>query len=130
MNPEELERFVRAFVIKEKRGRWLSLLASEKGRAKLVGTFYHHYDFDPRFAEPFDPKAGPDEIVRRLKKEGAGTTGMLLSSESDLDGRTMNTRQAVETMYASGSGTYLVFDPERLAYFESEDEGQRFLLKR
>lgn len=130
MDPEQLERFVRAFVVKEKRGRWLTLLASEKGRKKLVGTFYHHYEFDFRFAEQFDPKASPRDILDRLRKEGAGTTGMLLSSDCDLDGRTMNTRQAVEAMYASGSGTYLVFDPDHLAYFESEDEGERYLLKR
>lgn len=130
MNPEELERFVRAFVVKEKRGRWLSLLASEKGRAKLAGTFCHSYDFDFRFAEAFDPKASLPDILKRLRQEGGGSTGMLLSSDRDLDGRTMNTRQALEAIHASGFGSYLVFDPDHLAYFESEEEGQRFLLKR
>ncbi|MGV3615469.1 MAG: hypothetical protein ACO1SV_09070 [Fimbriimonas sp.] len=52
MNPEELERFVRAFVVKEKRARWLSLFASAKGHKKLVRTFDHGYDFDSRWAEP------------------------------------------------------------------------------
>jgi hypothetical protein len=43
MNPHE-EQFARAFIVREKRERYLTLLESERGRAKLLNGFNHCRD--------------------------------------------------------------------------------------
>lgn len=129
MTSADTERFVRAFIRKEKRDRWLTLLGSEKGRARLTRTFDHDYDFDPRWAEHLESEDSAGAVLKRLRNAGAGTTCDLLSADRDLDGVKMNLEEALERVVWSGFGTYIVCIPDRLVYFESEDKGQRFLLR-
>ena len=44
MTPEDLERFVDAFIVRVRKDRWRILLGSSKGRARLVATFCHGDD--------------------------------------------------------------------------------------
>lgn len=127
---EEIEGFVRAFIHKERRDRWRTLLRSAKGRRKLVHTFDHGLDFDPRWAERVEPMPAATDLARRLRKAGAGEEVYLLSSDWELDGQTLGLEEALGRVIGSGFGTYVVCVPDRLAYFESEEVGERYLLRR
>ena len=49
MNAHE-EQFALAFIMPEKRDRYLSMLDSKRGRKKLRDGLYHCRDLDSRFA--------------------------------------------------------------------------------
>lgn len=42
----------------------------------------------------------------------------------------MNLAEALDLVFMSGYGTYVVCVPDRLAYFESEERDSRYLLQR
>lgn len=130
MTPEDLERFVRAFIEKPKRDRWLTLLNSAKGRKKLTYSFHHSYEFDERWSTFVGDVHSAVEIASRLRKLGAGPTAYLLSSDWDLDGQTLPLDEALGEILNSDSGHYLICIPDRLAFFESEDRDERYVLHR
>jgi hypothetical protein len=106
------------------------LLSSEKGRKKLGDSLHHSYDFDPRWAEYVGDRKTAGDIAALLRAAGAGPTCYCISSERDLDGETVPLENALERVVQSGFGHYLVCIPDRLAYFESEDRDERYILRR
>ncbi len=105
-------------------------MESRKGRTRLVATFAHGHDFDPRWSTRLGMTAIVDRVVALLRHRGAGPTCEVLSQDSAIDGLSLPLEEAVETVFHPGFGTYLVFDPSRLAYFESEDIGGHYILAR
>jgi hypothetical protein len=130
MIDDSLDRFIDAFILRERKERWRILLGSPKGRKRLVRTFAHGYDFDPRWATKLGPIATVDSILALLKSKGAGTTCFVLSEDSSIDGAIFLLDEAIQAVLHAGFGTYLICDPGRLAYFESEDVGGNYLLER
>lgn len=129
MPDDPLVVFAKAFIHPARRGRWLTLLGSKKGRDRLLADLDHGYDFDPKLAEPLGP-CDHRAVLQALRKAGAWRLCLVLSSNALIDGQTMELEEAVEAVVAQDFGTYLICDPERLAFFESEDKGQRYLLRR
>jgi hypothetical protein len=130
MTEEDLELFILSFVAQVRRERWRTLIGSKNGRKRLVATFAHGFDFDPRWATNLGRTATTESIVELLQKKGAGATCYVLSQDSEIDGATLPLGEAVETVLHAGFGTYLIFNPERLAFFESEEIGNHFILER
>lgn len=130
MTAEDLERFVRAFIDKSKRDRWLTLLNSPKGRKKLTYSFHHSYEFDERWSRYVGDLHSVEEIASRLRKLGAVPTAYLLSSDRGLDGQTKPLEEALSEILNSDSGHYLICIPDQLAFFESEDRDERYILHR
>ena len=119
-----------AFVRPERRARYLGLLASAKGRAKLRAQLAHFRDLDPRFAAPVPGGQGPAAIAALLVDRGAPPVCYVLSEDADLDGREMPLAEGLAAVVGRGMGTFLSCVPGRLAYFEGEDAGERFVLER
>ena len=125
---------IRAFVQLEKQERFLGFLANQKNRKKLTQSLSHFRWFDKRFAIPISGKVDPkatlwerhnqriENIYRLLKVEGAGTTCWVISEDSEIDGRELDLRSALEHINGRQIGTILSCVPGKLAYFESEDE--------
>jgi hypothetical protein len=130
MIDEGLDRFVGAFIARDRKERWRTLLNSPNGRKRFVRTFAHGYDFDPRWATNLGSTTTVESILELLRSKGAGKTCLALSEDSSLDGAVLPLDEAVEAVLWRGFGTYLICDPERLAYFESEDVGGHYLLER
>ena len=106
MNPHE-EQFVRAFIIPEKRARYLSLLESERGRSKLLDGFNHCHDLDPRFAKPIPPnQQSARSIETILRHKGAPDTCYVMSDNPQIDSREMSLSDALleTTTYWIASG--------------------------
>jgi hypothetical protein len=130
---------IRAFVQSDKQERF-SWLSSESKEAQEVYriplTLSHFRWFDQRFAASLqwkvdqDPKLTPwekhvsgiENIVRLLKSKGAGLTCWAMSEDSEIDGRELDLREALEHVSGRQIGTILSCVPGRLAYFEGEDE--------
>jgi hypothetical protein len=131
---EHEEGAIRAFIQRDKQERFLGFLANPKSRKKFTESLAHFRWFDQRFATPIpwkvDPKLklwkrhvqGIENIYRLLKSKGAGVTCWVISEDSEIDGRELDLRAALEHLHGRQIGTILSCVPGKLAYFESEDE--------
>ena len=120
-----------AFIAPERRDRYLTLLASTKGRVKLRARLAHLRDLDDRYARLVPPSdQHPGAIAALLRAAGAPATCYLLSEAAALDGREMQLEDALEEVVGGGLGTFVSCLPGRLAYFEGEDPGARYVLSR
>jgi hypothetical protein len=53
-----------------------------------------------------------------------------MSSDPRLDGSEMDLSEALEEVVGGGMGTFLSCGAEKLAYFESEEAGERYICHR
>ena len=137
---EHEQRAVRAFVQSNKQERFLNFLANPKNRRKFTESLAHFHWFDQSFATPIPHKVDPnlklwerhtqgiEEILRLVKSKGAGSTCWVISEDTEVDGRELDLRAALEHINGREIGTILSCVPGKLAYFEGEDE--RLLLAR
>lgn len=109
----------------------LGLLGMPKKRKKLVDLLDHLKGLDDRFATRLDPQSQNARAVTALLRDaGAPSTCFALSSDPDLDGRELPLGEAVETTFEGEYGTFLICIPGHLAYFQGEEVGERYLLRR
>lgn len=125
------EATVRAFVLPHRRDRWISGLASAKRRGKITGRLAHCPDLDPRYAHHINAAAqATDAILADLVRRKAPTSCWVISENSDLDGREMALTDALERIVGEMSGSIVVCRPGKLAYYEGEEPGERYILER
>jgi hypothetical protein len=122
----------RAFVQPDKQERFLGFLANAKNRKKLTQSLSHFRWFDKTFATPVSGKVDPkaslwerrnqriENIYRLLTAKGAGETCWVISEDSEIDGRELELRAALEHINGRQIGTTLSCVPGRLAYFKNE----------
>jgi hypothetical protein len=127
------EATVRAFVTRPKRDRFLCLLGEygARGRHQVCLQLAHLRDLDTRWASRVaTADATPTRIEELLRERGAGDSCHLLSESHELDGRWMALGDALTAVVGSSYGTFVTCIPGRLAYFEGEEPGERWLLQR
>ena len=130
LNPHE-EQFARAFVVPEKRARYLSLLESQRGRKKLLDGLNHCHDLDPRFAKLIPSNQQSEESIENLlRQKGAPDKCHVMSDNPDIDNREMALSDALSKTVALDAGTLISCIPGRLAYFEMEGFDERYILER
>ena len=130
MDAEELS--ISAFIGKEKRDRYLGFL-TPKRRDKLRAMLAH--DTEGHLAAASKKAILPrdqnlEAILAMLIARGAPASCHVISEDSRIDGRDMPLRDALEVTIGQGMGTIICCVPGRLAYFEGEDMGARFLLEK
>ncbi len=124
------EGFIRAFVVPDRRDRFLKLLATQRGRKKLTAQFAHFYDLDPRFSHLLPPPDhSVDAIYQHLAANGASDTCYVMG-DSELDGRVVDLREALEEIVGRSFGNFISCIPGRLGYFEGEEPNERYILER
>jgi hypothetical protein len=129
MNPEEA--FVRSFIFPDKQARYLEMLVSPKRRNGFLDRLNHHLDYDPSFANRVPPNqqtAGNIELL--LRKHGAPEICHTISSLKKWDGLELPLREALELVVGYNIGTVLCCISGRLAYYESEDISERYILSK
>ncbi len=124
------EGLIRSFIAPYKRERFLKLMANPKARRKLVGTFAHLQDLDPRFAHRIPPgHQTVDKVYLLLKQKGAPDTCYVMG-DSELDGREVSLREALEGIFDVSFGNFLSCIPGKLGYFGGEEPNERYILER
>jgi hypothetical protein len=123
-----LEALIEAFVVPERRERYLFLARTPTRRAELTNRLAHWRDFDTRRAAtlPREAQASPAAVAHFLEARGAPRACYVLSESPDIDGRVMPLAEALAGVVGRGIGTVLSCLPGRLAYYESE-EGDRYV---
>jgi hypothetical protein len=131
---EHEQATISSFIVRDKRERFLSFVSNAKSRDKFLRELALFRWFDPRFAMPVPWKPSPnlrlwerhlDGIHRTeqlLKSKGSGSTCWAISENSELDGKELALRAALEAVIGSGRGSILSFIAGKLAYYEGEDE--------
>jgi hypothetical protein len=128
---DEEEATIRAFMRPDRRERWVSGLASPKRRRKTVAGLAHSPDLDPRFAHRVSPATQTaDGILSALLTRKAPTSCRVISEDLDLDGTELPLDQAVTRIVGYTFGSLIICRPGRLAYYEGEEQGERYILER
>lgn len=122
--------FIRRFVSPAKRGRYLSLIESRKGRKKFLNALDHFDDLDTRYARLIPTSIQTIvQIEALLRQRGAPEHCHVISSNVNIDDREMFLSEALHQIIGAGSGTVVSCVPGKLAYFEGEEQNQRFILE-
>jgi hypothetical protein len=124
------EEMLSAFVLPAKADRYKELLATKKGRLKVVGELDHFRDLDPRSCRKIADRGTYVTILGRLADLGAPDVCHVISSNPEIDGRDMPLREALQVTVGSRFGTFISCVPGRLAYYESEEPNERYLCHR
>lgn len=124
------QAFVEQFVRGDRKPRYLALLASEKKRRKFIAQLAHFRDFDDRRVSliPANQQSAR-QILALLVRAGAAETCYVFSEVGNLDQREMTLREALDGTVASCMGTIISCLPGKLAYYEGERPGKRYLLR-
>ena len=120
----------RAFVIPAKARRYADLLATKRGRTKIVCGLDHFKDLDPRFCRKIPDSGDERTILHMLHELGAPSLCHVISSNAELDGCDMPLRDALALAVGSGFGTFISCVPGQLAYFEGEGPSYRYICHR
>ncbi len=121
--------FVRAFIARQRRERWLSLSDPRK-RSKLLDRLDHHaeYDLDPRYrlrlSEDADRRI--EAVIERLTPlRSCHFIG------GPLDGATMGLHEALAKTVGWQLGAIISIDPGRVAFYEPHDarDGRLLLVR-
>jgi len=128
---ENEERIIRGFAPKDKRNRYVSFLSSAKRRRRLIDLLNHEFALDPRYSFKV-PKESQNVagIHAILTSKGAPKECYVMSNISDIDGKTMNLLEALEHVVGVETGSLISCIVEKLAYYESEDWGERYVLSK
>lgn len=122
------ETFIKTFLLPDRRERWLTFLASEKNRGKVLARLAHVFpqDLDMRFVhDKRNPPPPITEQVKSLVKQWQQTNPkqhchiMALSSEQDGQIRSL---PDIESDSALTHGEVIIIIPDRLAYYHAESD--------
>ncbi len=124
------ERFVRIYVVKAKRDRYIRLLKSKKNRSKILERLNHNLDYDESKARELAPaERGPEALLQLLRTRGVDHRACLMADSSDEDGRSLPLEQAVGALLDCPWGAVLICPPKPIALYKEEDIGRLFLLE-
>ena len=122
---------VSAFILPERRARYLGLLETKRGRIKFREQLAHFRDLDPRFATAIPPGQQTARAIGAiLRQHGAPGTCTIISESQELDNVVMELSAALSKVVGYGAGCIVSCLEGHLAYYEGEEPGCRFILRR
>lgn len=121
---------VSAFVVHSKQQRYLELLESNRGIEKFRRQLAHFRDFDARFMFKVEPSKQTVAGIERLLVDLGARRCTIFSESATLDASDVPVRAALEKVIGSGLGSILSCQPGMLAYYEGEEPGERFILRK
>ena len=123
------ERGISAFIVETWRARCREQLANQKKRPAFLASLPHFAHWTEASVVHIAPnKQFPPTVVEQLRTLGASNSCWVISSEPSLDRKQMGLDIAVRDVLGLANGTIISCVPGRLAYFEGEGLGNRFIL--
>ncbi len=125
------KKLIKAFAHKSIKRRLMRLVETKKGRKKFADALAHSFTPDERFARKIPPRLQIDEeILKLLNSKHARSDCYIVSEYSISDGKTLPLPEALFEIVGSGFGTLVSCIPGKLAYYEGEEPGERYILER
>src|SRR5690348_11442073 len=123
-------KVIKRFVDKAKQDRYIQFVSSPKKRHKFVSDLSHFNFFKWDLFEAVKDNE-EQTILHALQKNGvADKTCYVISENTDIDTKTLGTKDAISKTVGYGMGTILVFGDAEMIYFESETTNTRFISKK
>jgi hypothetical protein len=125
------EATIRAFIVRERRERFLEHLSNPKHRREITDSLAHPNPawFEPHCVKLIPPgQSSAARIAELLHSKGAGKTCWGISEDRRFDGREVELDSALAELVGYGMGAILSCVPGKLAFVESENG--RFLLEK
>jgi len=124
MQADQEEAFIRAFIVPEKRERYLSILANPRRRAKVLNELYHGLDtVAARQTRIANRDHHPEPVEKLLRQKGARPICYLISPERDLDQQEMPLREVLDRLINQDGVAIACCVSGRLAYYKAELAG-------
>jgi hypothetical protein len=127
MNEHE-RGFVAAFIIPERRQRYLTLLANPRRRGKALERLNHGQDIDFSCTQVVPAGWDTDTMADTLARLGAGPGCYVIADASDLDGQTLPLRDALWKASVHGFGVVVSCLPGRLCCYKPESPSRHYIL--
>jgi hypothetical protein len=125
------ERLLARFIVRTKRERYVEMISHPKKRQKFLRELAHFKALDPRYFISIPPNQQyPEQIAAILTQKGAPRICWVTSEDAELDEKEMPLLQALKEVVGRQMGTFLSCVPGRLAFFEGEEVGARWILER
>lgn len=130
MNEHEAA-FVRAFVRRERRDRYLLLLAGPAKRRKILDRLQHRAWVDFLLPPPL-PKAARNAaaVEALLRTRGAPDTCRVIAHAHEFEGREVRLAEALAAAEVHDFGMIVSCVPGRLVFLKGEEVGVWFLLEK
>ncbi len=126
----EHERGFLTFLAEPGRRRMETLLEfGEKRRRDVRDLLDHSVRLDPRFCRHLtgsEAFAAPVDAL--LRKAGAPALCYVLAANSQLDGREMRLREALDAIIGDGEGAFISCIPGRLGFYEGAEMKSSYIL--
>lgn len=123
--------FAKAFLLSEKRARFLQYLADPKRRPEQLLRLGHTLPVLPERATVVPgAQDHPAELEKLLRARGAGDRCHVIGAGLRCDGRELALAEALRQVCLSGAGAILSCLPGRLAYYRPVAPGAGLLLER
>ena len=120
------KRFVEAYVERPVQERYLSMLKGRKHRRKLLDRLNHNPGFD--FSKARDlGNIDAARLAALLDSLRVEPTGLLMTDESELDGRELRVELAVQELVRTHWGAVLICPPKPIAIYREESPGPFYL---
>ena len=126
MNEHELKT-IDAFIVKEKRDRYKSLLGNPKKRDSILYHLNHFRDLDEKYVTWLPSNAPVEQLLRQ---ERSLEMVYVISYTNDIDGKLFPLGEALSQTIIGGWGTIISCVPGQLAYYHDEAGTRRAILKR
>lgn len=123
MNLRYEEEIIRLFVRKDRKERYLFMLARPDRRDEIVGALHGQIEFDPRFCTALPHALDPKYLCGIMKEKGAGEYAYVMSNIEDMDGRVLPLLDALQNTVDATIGTIVYCFEGQVAYYESDDAG-------
>jgi hypothetical protein len=125
------DRLLARFLVPTKRERYEEMISKPKKRAKFIRELDHFKSLDPRYQVSIPPsQQHPEQLAALLSQKGAPTSCCVTSSISEIDGKELPLLEVLKKVVGCQMGTFLSCIPGKLAYFEGEGKGDRWILER
>lgn len=129
LDPHE-EGLIRSFIHRSRREQFLRRVANPKTRQQQLDKLNHFYDLDTRYAHLIPPRdQTPDGICRLLRERGAPAICHVMGN-GNLDGCDLALEDAIKGVLEYPFGQFISCNPGKLAFFQDEDQGRRYILER
>lgn len=107
------------------------MISNPMKRREFLLELAHFNSLDPRWIVPLDPKKlFPEQIAAILTRKGAPSVCRITSEDSKRDGQELPLLEALKDIVGCQMGTILTCIPGKLAYYEGEEMGNRWILER
>lgn len=119
------------FVVPTRRERVGTLLSSQKGREKLIASLSCFSGFADQYVVPVEARSqNADEICALLQSKGAPHTCYVMAENAKLDRKILDLPDVLEAVVGFGLGAFVSCVAGKLAFYEGESPGTRFILEK